>query len=338
MSKILTITPSTKDFGDSDLFKENVETLTAVNSGTEIVKVTDITSDNEIFTVSHDITELLPPSATIYFDEHYNLSTVESGYGIAGTTNADGVFTFKPVEESGTLIPTTDYYKQFDLSASSAGIGDCFQSKVNEDEIVVYRGSDTGNAYLDFLHINVETESLRATFFCTASGRFQYRTLGEALSSTESIGVHSDGDKIRIFNYYMSTWWNPNHTMPESVVIVGVIETGAGLRFLLNNSKLYSSTEDYQNFTEQNDLSGVLPVSSSFKPCAYNSTDNYLYVLDTGTNKVYTIDLADNSKVGEITLPDAGINGIVFHKGRLTYCHGIAGSVRVSVLKNSNDA
>ena len=71
MSKILTIVPTSKDFGDSDLFKENVETLTAVNSGTEIVKVTDIKSDSEIFIVSHDVTELLPASSTIYFDEYY---------------------------------------------------------------------------------------------------------------------------------------------------------------------------------------------------------------------------------------------------------------------------
>jgi hypothetical protein len=103
MTKLISITPTSKDFGSKNLFTSNDETFTLKNTGTEIINVTDVISDNEVFSVSHDVTTLLPANSNIYLNCNGGLSTVDSGCGIIGTTDDDGQISVSPLTPTLTL-------------------------------------------------------------------------------------------------------------------------------------------------------------------------------------------------------------------------------------------
>ena len=239
------------------------------------------------------------------------------------------------VVASGTVVPTTDEYSSFILTILSPGTsGDVFQSKADADIIVLLKlGADTKT----YFH-NVDTDAETQTIFQCTNANAYCEPWGEALNTTDSIGGLNYAK-----NHTLQFKYNANAAVISSTAtgtenICGGVETNAGLRFLLDDGKLYS-TVNYTDFTMETDLSSIIPASASFKPCAYNATDNYLYVLDIGTNKLYTIDLDTNTKIGEITPTDT-LKGIVYHKGRITYAYTYtdgAPKLKTVVLKNSDD-
>ena len=99
------------DFGEIEEFQETTEASEISNIGTERVTVSALTSDNSQFTPTIE-TKLVEPSfpvsSDIYFiddqarmqDDSGEFSTVDLGYGLAGTTDASGRLTFNPASKS----------------------------------------------------------------------------------------------------------------------------------------------------------------------------------------------------------------------------------------------
>ena len=237
----------------------------------------------------------------------------------------------------GAVVPTTDEYSSFEDEGweTSTQQGDVFQSLLDSDVIISLIGNSTGR-YIHFQRVNTNTEAIAPLMGCTDDHAYcEY--IGEALDASDCITLYYTGTRIRGCKYNVGAAGN-FHTGPmTSKQMVGFCKTNSGMRFLATDGKLYS-TLDYLSFTQTNDLSSIIPSSVNWKSCAYNSTDNYLYVLDTGTNKLYTIDLDTNTKIGEITPTDT-LKGIVYHKGRITYCLRVGlSALKTVVLKNSDDA
>jgi len=103
MTKILS--GQNKDFGLVDEFQSKVETVTIENIGTETVTLTGVDSDNADFVVNEISLEKVQPkfpaNSTIYLNDKgicQDISTgafytTNQGYGILGTTNANGLIT-----------------------------------------------------------------------------------------------------------------------------------------------------------------------------------------------------------------------------------------------------
>lgn len=113
MTKI--ISAENIDFGKVEEFEPKIISGKISNIGTERVTISGLVSDNPKFIAN--ITEKLmepefPTSSNIYFLNAKKIiqaangvvSTTDLGFGKAGTTDADGKFTFKPVSGSSSYF------------------------------------------------------------------------------------------------------------------------------------------------------------------------------------------------------------------------------------------
>jgi len=102
MTKIINITPTPKEYSDTGLFKESAETFSVNNTGTQRVTLSDIASDNTLFTVGTiqaNVEPSMPINSTLYFvnankavqNSDGSFATTWQGYGAFCTTDALGI-------------------------------------------------------------------------------------------------------------------------------------------------------------------------------------------------------------------------------------------------------
>lgn len=114
MTKIISLTPSSKDFGNTGINKENTQTFNVANAGTEKLSFSGLVSDSVYYrteTESETIQPDFPANSTIYLNDkgkYQDLTTgafytTNQGYGIAGTTDANGLLTLNSAVPSVSI-------------------------------------------------------------------------------------------------------------------------------------------------------------------------------------------------------------------------------------------
>jgi len=102
MTKIINITPTPKEYSDTGLFKESAETFSVNNTGTQRVTLSDIASDNTLFTVGTiqaNVEPSMPINSTLYFvnankavqNSDGSFATTDQGFGSFATTDSSGI-------------------------------------------------------------------------------------------------------------------------------------------------------------------------------------------------------------------------------------------------------
>jgi len=260
-------------------------------------------------------------------------TVADSGLHDFLVVDADNAAAFIQLDDvtvvSGTVVPTTGIYATHDIVHSAVReMGDLFVSEYAADEIVLLTEFTSSNR-IEFRRISTSAWTQTAAITTTGPASGPYRGAGIAIDSTTCSG--SIGLVTGIWNYVTYAGKLNIYDTPRRL---GVFKIGNTFYYLSDNAKFYS-TPDHSTMTLALDLSAHITANSDPKPCAYNSDDGYIYVLDG--NKLYTFLFCDGSLVSSITMPDSSVYGLTYHDGRIHYVIYTGDLITIKVLKNSDD-
>ena len=248
------------------------------------------------------------------------------------------------VVEAGYIIPTNEKYDDYVVGSGITPrnrVGDVFASLADSDEIIV-TSINTGAASdsLSLNRIDATAKSLVAIYSDGSTNGQGYGYANEAINTTDCISLYAFATNYTSRCKYLETAARIAQTNTGGEKICGIVKIGADICFLLNDGKIYSSS-NYTDFTLKKDISAIVGANDTIKPCAYDATNNYLFVLNLSTQKIYCIDYVAGTQLGaEFTPPEADIRGICHHAGRLicSLLDVATSKIRIIVLKNSDDA
>ena len=178
MTKIINITPTPKEYSDTGLFKESAETFSVNNTGTQRVTLSDISSDNALFTAGTfqaNVEPFMPIDSTVYFvnatsniqNTDGSYETTDQGFGQAGTTDSDGKLTVTGLPAKSVIMTTP---------VLTAGVeGDITGTSLFVTTVNVYYRLSTDTLWTEFnFGITVIANAWTATGTMPAAGTYDF--------------------------------------------------------------------------------------------------------------------------------------------------------------------